>query len=41
MVIGGQRYHRATAHSGAVELVYEAVVDATRELLGEPYRLQV
>jgi hypothetical protein len=28
MVIGGQRYHRVTAQSGSVELVYEAVVDA-------------
>ena len=41
MVIGGQRYHRVTAQSGSVELVYEAVVDATRELLGDPSRRQV
>jgi transglutaminase-like putative cysteine protease len=41
MVIGGQRYHRVTAQSGLVELVYDAVVDATHELLGDPSRLQV
>jgi transglutaminase-like putative cysteine protease len=41
MVIGGQRYHRVTAQSGSVELVYEAVVDATHELFGDPSRLQV
>jgi transglutaminase-like putative cysteine protease len=41
MVIGGQRYHRLTAKSGAVELIYEAIVDATHELLGDPSRLQV
>ena len=40
-MIGGQRYHRVTAQSGSVELVYEAVVDATRELLGAPSRRQV
>jgi hypothetical protein len=31
MVIGGQRYHRATAQSGSVELIYEAGVEATHE----------
>lgn len=41
MVIGNQRYHRATTESGPVELVYEARVDATHELLGDPARLQV
>jgi transglutaminase-like putative cysteine protease len=41
MVIGHQRYHRATAQSGPVELVYEARVEATHELLGDPARLQV
>jgi hypothetical protein len=41
MVIGGQRYHRVTAQSGSVVLVYEAVVDATHELFGDPSRLQV
>jgi transglutaminase-like putative cysteine protease len=41
MVIGGQRYHRVTAQSGSVELVYEAVVDVTHELFGDPSRLQV
>jgi len=41
MVIGGQRYHRVTAQSGSVELVYEAVVEATRELLGDHSRRQV
>jgi len=41
MVIGGQHYHRVTAQSGSVELLYEAVVDATRELLGDPSRRQV
>jgi transglutaminase-like putative cysteine protease len=41
MVIGGQRYHRVTAQSGPVTLIYEAVVDATHELLGDPSRLQV
>jgi hypothetical protein len=41
MVIGHQRYHRATAQSGPVELVYEARVEATHELLGDPGRLQV
>ena len=41
MVIGGQRYHRATAQSGSVELIYEAAVEATHELLGNPGRLQV
>jgi transglutaminase-like putative cysteine protease len=41
MVIGGQRYHRLTSKTGPVELIYEAVVDATHELLGDPSRLQV
>src|SRR5258708_25808292 len=41
MAIGGQRYHRVTAQSGAVELVYDAVVDATHEVLGDPSCLQV
>ena len=41
LVIGGQRYHRATAQSGPVELIYEAGVEATHELLGDPSRLQV
>jgi transglutaminase-like putative cysteine protease len=41
MVIGGQRYHRVTAQSGSVVLVYEAVADATHELFGDPSRLQV
>ena len=41
MAIGGQRYHRVTAQSGSVELVYEAVVEATRELLGDHSRRQV
>jgi transglutaminase-like putative cysteine protease len=41
MVIGGQRYHRATARSGPVELIYETGVEATHELLGDPSRLQV
>jgi transglutaminase-like putative cysteine protease len=41
MVIAGQRYHRATAQSGPVELIYEAGVEVTQELLGDPSRLQV
>src|ERR1700730_6347569 len=41
MVIGGQRYHRATAQSGSVELIYEAGVEAPHELLGDPGQLQV
>lgn len=41
MVMDGQRYHRITAQSGPVALIYEAVVDATHELLGDPSRLQV
>src|SRR5260370_31605991 len=41
MVISGQRYHRVTAQSGPVELLYEAVVDATHEVLGDPSWLQV
>jgi len=40
-VIDGQRYHRATSKSGPVELIYEATVDTTHELLGDPSRLQV
>jgi transglutaminase-like putative cysteine protease len=41
MVIGGQRYHRATAQSGSVELIYEAGVEATHEILEDPGQLQV
>jgi transglutaminase-like putative cysteine protease len=41
MAIDGQRYHRVTAQSGPVELVYEAVVDATHEVFGDPSQLQV
>jgi transglutaminase-like putative cysteine protease len=41
MAIGGQRYHRVTAQSGPVDLAYDAVVDATHEVLGDPSRLQV
>ena len=41
MVVGGQRYHRATAQSGSVELIYEAGVEATHERLGDPGQLQV
>jgi transglutaminase-like putative cysteine protease len=41
MAIGGQRYHRVTAQSGPVELVYDAVIDATHEVLGDPSGLQV
>ena len=41
MVIGGQRYHRVTAQNGPVELVYDVVVDATHEVLGDPSWLQV
>jgi hypothetical protein len=41
MAIGGQRYHRVTAQTGPVELVYEAAVDATHETFGESSRLQV
>jgi hypothetical protein len=41
IAIGGQRYHRVTAQGGPVELVYDAVVDATHEVLGDPSRLQV
>lgn len=41
MTIDGQRYHRVTAQGGQVELVYEAVVDATHEVFGDPSRLQV
>ena len=40
MAIGGQRYHRVTAQSGPVELVYEAVVNATHEIFGDSSRLQ-
>jgi transglutaminase-like putative cysteine protease len=41
MVIGDQRYHRATAQRGSVELIYEAGVEASHELLGDSGRLQV
>src|SRR5260370_16257946 len=41
MAIGGQRYHRVTDQSGPVELVSEAVVDATHEIFGDSSRLQV
>src|SRR5258707_3297029 len=41
MAIGGQRYHRVTAQNGRVELVYDLVVDATHEVLGDPSWLQV
>ena len=41
MSIGGQRYHRVTAQTGRVELVYEAVVDVTHEVFGDPSQLQV
>jgi transglutaminase-like putative cysteine protease len=41
MAMGGQRYHRVTAQTGPVELVYEAAVDATHETFGESSRLQV
>jgi hypothetical protein len=41
MVIGGQRYHRVTAESGPVELIYETGVEATHELFADPSRLQV
>jgi len=34
MAIDDQRYHRVTAQGGPVELVYEAVVDATHEVFG-------
>jgi transglutaminase-like putative cysteine protease len=41
MLIGDHRYHRLTAQPGSVELTYEAVVDTTHELLGDPSRIQV
>ena len=41
IVIGGQRYHRLTSKSRPVELIYEAIVDTTHQLLGDPSRLQV
>jgi transglutaminase-like putative cysteine protease len=41
MVIGGQRYHRATAKNGPVELIYEAGVEAIHELFEDPFGLQV
>ena len=41
IVIGGQRYHRLTSKSRPVELIYEAIVDTTHELLGNPSGLQV
>ena len=40
-VIAGQRYHRLTSKSRPVELIYEATVDTTHELLGNPSGLQV
>jgi transglutaminase superfamily protein len=39
MLIRGQRFHRLTAQRGPVEVTYEAVVDATHELLGDPSRI--
>src|ERR1700726_4264051 len=41
MVMGGETHHRVTAQNGLVERVYDAVVDATHEVLGDPSRLQV
>jgi Transglutaminase-like superfamily len=41
MVISGQRYHRATAESGKVDLIYQVEVEAAHELPGDPGRLQV
>jgi len=41
IVISGQRYHRLTSKSRPVELIYEAIVDTTHELLGNPSGLQV
>ena len=41
ILIVGQRYHRVTSRRGPVELTYEAVVDTTHELLGDPSRIQV
>jgi hypothetical protein len=41
MLIRGQRFHRLTAQRGPVEVTYEAVVDATHEMLGDPSRIQV
>jgi transglutaminase-like putative cysteine protease len=41
MAIGDRRYHRVTAPSGPVELVYDVVVDTTHEVLGDPSQLQV
>src|SRR6202045_801306 len=41
LVIGGRRYHRATAQRGSVELIYQAGVEATHALFGDPFRLQV
>jgi hypothetical protein len=41
LVIGGRRYHRATAQRGSIELIYQAGVEVTHELLGDPARLQV
>jgi transglutaminase-like putative cysteine protease len=41
MVISGQRYHRATAESGPVDLIYRVEVEAAHELPGDPGRLQV
>jgi Transglutaminase-like superfamily len=41
MLIRGQRFNRLIAQRGPVEVTYEAVVDATHELLGDPFRIQV
>ena len=41
MVISGQRYHRATAESGTLDLIYQAGVEALHEMFGDPGRLQV
>src|SRR5260370_38898914 len=41
MVIGGQRCHRATAQSGPVPLLSDAVVAGTYDVLGDPSWLQV
>ena len=39
-VIDGQRYHRLTSKTARVELSYEATVDVTHELFGDPSRLR-
>src|SRR6476620_627013 len=41
MVLGGQRYHLATIQSGPVDLKYEALVEATHEVLDDPSALQL